>query len=236
MPLLCCKNLEFKYDAKSVLKKISFSINKGDYLCIVGENGSGKTTLVNLILGILKPYNGEIQFSKEITNKKIGYLPQQTEAHKNFPASVYEVVLSGCVNKLKLFPFYSKKEKSIANENIELLEISDIKNKCFNELSGGQQQRVLLARALCATKDLLLLDEPTTGLDPMATDSLYEIIKHLNEKHDVTVIMVSHDIKNACKYSNHILHLGNEILFYGETKDYIKSNMAKLLKGGEEID
>lgn len=236
MPIITCKNLEFKYDGKSVLKNVSFELNKGDYLCIVGENGSGKTTLINGILEIIKPHDGEIKFADGMTNRKIGYLPQQTEVQKNFPASVYEVVLSGCVNKLKVFPFYTKREKTIANKNMEVLDISNIKNKCFHSLSGGQQQRVLLARALCSAKSLLILDEPTTGLDPMVTNSLYEIVKHLNSKHNIAVIMVSHDIKSACEYATHILHLDNKPLFYGKTEDYLNTDYAKRLIGGESND
>lgn len=236
MALISCKNLEFQYDGKTVLYNVSFDLNKGDYLCIVGENGSGKTTLINGILGILKAKKGEIIFSDGISNKDIGYLPQQNEVQENFPASVYEVVLSGCAGKLKFFPFYSKKEKEIAEHNMKLLEISNIKNKCYHNLSGGQQQRVLLARALCATKSILLLDEPVAGLDPMVTSSLYSIIKKLNTEHGITIIMVSHDIKSSVKYASHILHLGNKTLFYGTTVDYLNTDIAKELIGGKEND
>lgn len=236
MSLISCKNMEFQYDGKTVLSDVSFDLNKGDYLCIVGENGSGKTTLINGILGIVKAKKGEIKFADNITNMDIGYLPQQTDVQKNFPASVYEVVLSGCVNRLKLFPFYTKKEKEIAEKNMELLEISNIKNKCYHNLSGGQQQRVLLARALCAAKSILLLDEPVAGLDPMVTASLYSIIKKLNVQHNITIIMVSHDIKSAVEDASHILHLGNKPLFYGTTDDYLKTDIAKLLIGGNGND
>lgn len=236
MALISCKNVEFQYDGKTVLSNVSFDVNKGDYLCIVGENGSGKTTLMNGILGIIKAKNGEIKFDENITNKEIGYLPQQTEIQKNFPASVYEVVLSGCINKLKFIPFYTKREKKIANTNMELLEITDIKNKCYHNLSGGQQQRVLLARALCSAKSVLLLDEPVAGLDPVVTNSMYKIIKHLNTEHKITVIMVSHDIKSSVEYATHILHLGHKPLFYGTTADYLKSDIAKSLIGGEKND
>ncbi len=232
MSLISCKNLEFQYDSKTVLSDVSFDINAGDYLCIVGENGSGKTTLINGILEIIKPQKGEIKFSDEISKKDIGYIPQHTNVQKNFPASVYEIVLSGCINRLKFFPFYTKKEKNIVEKNIELLEIFDIKNKCYSNLSGGQQQRVLLARALCATKSILILDEPVAGLDPMVTSSLYSIIKKLNSQHNITIIMVSHDIKSAVKEASHILHLGNKSFFYGTTEDYLKSDTAKFLIGG----
>ena len=231
MPLISCRNLEFQYEGKTVLKNVSFDLNKGDYLCIVGENGSGKTTLINGILGILKPKNGEINFQDSISIKNIGYLPQQNDLQKNFPASVYEVVLSGCVGGLKFFPFYTKKDKEITERNISLLEISDIKNKSYHNLSGGQQQRVLLARALCAAKSILLLDEPISGLDTAVTSSLYSIIKNLNTQYGITVIMVSHDIKNAVKYATHILHLCNKPLFYGTTVDYLNSDISNILLG-----
>lgn len=235
MSLISCKNLVFQYEGKTVLSDVSFEVNKGDYLCVIGENGSGKTTLINGILGIIEPKSGEITFSDNIIKREFGYLPQQTDVQKNFPASVYEVVLSGCVNRLKLFPFYTKKEKELTHKNMEILEISDIKNKCFNSLSGGQQQRVLLARALCATKTVLILDEPVAGLDPIVTKSMYEIIKKLNIEHGITIIMISHDISSAVTYASHILHLGNKSLFFGLTKDYLKTDMATKLTGGEDI-
>ncbi len=233
MSLISCKNLEFQYDGNIVLSDVSFELNEGDYLCIVGENGSGKTTLINGILGIIKPQKGKISFGNGIISKEIGYLPQHTDVQKNFPASVYEVVISGCVNSQRFFPFYTKKEKYIANRNIELLEITNIKNKCYHELSGGQQQRVLLARALCATKSVLLLDEPVTGLDAVATKSLYKLINHLNKEHNITVIMVTHDIKSATENASHILHLGNKSLFFGNVSDYFKNDISKKLIRGE---
>lgn len=234
MALISCKDVEFQYDGKTVLSNVSFELNKGDYLCIFGENGSGKTTLVNGILGIIKQKKGLISFGESLTSKDIGYLPQQTNVQKNFPASVYEVVLSGCVNRLGLLPFYSKKDREIADRNIDLLEISDIKNKCYHELSGGQQQRVLLARALCAAKSILLLDEPVAGLDPIATNSLYKLINHLNKEHQITIIMVSHDIKSAVENASHILHLENKTLFFGKVCDYLKTENAKKLIRGED--
>ncbi len=233
MPLISCKNLEFKYGGNTVLSNVSFDLNNGDYLCIVGENGSGKTTLINGILGVLKQTSGEIFFSDSLCKSEIGYLPQNHNIQNNFPASVYEIVISGCINKLKWFPFYRKKEKQLANKNLEILGISNLKNKSFHNLSGGQKQRVLLARALCSTKNLLILDEPTASLDPKATNSLYQILKHLNEKHNISVIMISHDIKSACEYATHILHLENKVVFYGTTEDYLKTDISKSLIGGE---
>lgn len=236
MALISCKDVEFQYDGKTILSNVSLELNKGDYLCIVGENGSGKTTLINGILNIIKPKKGEISFGNGLTSKEIGYLPQQTDVQKNFPASVYEVVLSGCVNRLRLLPFYTKKEKEIANRNMELLEISNIRNKCYHKLSGGQQQRVLLARALCAAKSVLLLDEPVAGLDTVVTNLFYKLINHLNKEHDITIVMVSHDIKSAVENASHILHLDKKPLFFGSTSDYLKTDIAKKLIGGENND
>ncbi len=232
MPLISCKNVKFKYDDKTIINNITFNINKGDYICIVGENGSGKSTLINLISGMLKPTEGTIEFSDEITKKEIGYLPQQTDIQKDFPASVYEVVISGCTNKLKLNPFYGRNEKQIANYNMKLLEITDLKRKSFHSLSGGQKQRVLLARALCATESTLFLDEPVSGLDPLVTEAFYKITNHLNNDHNTTIVMVSHDIASALKYSSHILHIEEDSYFFGETNEYIKTESYKKISGG----
>lgn len=232
MPLIECQNAEFCYDGKTVLSDVSFTVNKGDYLCVVGENGSGKTTLINGLLGLIKLKSGSIVTGDGLTHKMIGYLPQQTPVQKDFPASVYEVVISGCLNRHGLLPIYSRREKAIAEKNIQLLEINDIKDKCYHDLSGGQQQRVLLARALCAASEVLLLDEPVAGLDPLVTNSMYEIIYKLNRQYKMTIIMVSHDLKGAISYATHILHLENKPLFFGTKEDYLETNVAKKLLGG----
>lgn len=234
MALISCKNLQFQYDGLTVLSNLSFDVNCGDYLCIIGKNGSGKTTVVNGLLGLLKPKSGEITISDELPKNSIGYLPQQNAIQKDFPASVFEVVLSGCLNKRGIRPFYSKSEKNIAEKNMKLLEIDQIKNKCYNELSGGQQQRVLLARALCSANRLLLLDEPVRGLDPIGINSMYDIIAKLNKEYHITIIMVSHDISNAVKHASHILHLNDTSIFFGTTEEYIKSDFAKKITGGSE--
>ncbi len=227
MALIDCENLTFSYDAKPVINDLSFSVSKGDYLCIVGENGAGKSTLIKGLLGLLKPVSGKISYSDGLVQSNIGYLPQQNEIQKDFPASVYEVVVSGTLNKCGLIPFYTKKQKETANMNIRLLGLESIKNKCYQNLSGGQQQRVLLARALCAADSMILLDEPVSGLDPLVTNDLYELIGHLNRKHDLSVIMVSHDINGAIKNATHILHLEHENAFYGSVNEYINSDFAK---------
>ncbi|WP_051208806.1 metal ABC transporter ATP-binding protein [Butyrivibrio sp. WCD3002] len=222
MPLLTVKDLSLGYDGCRVIENLNFSINEGDYLSIVGENGSGKTTLMKTLLHLQKPISGEILVSDGLKPDEIGYLPQQTLVQKDFPASVWEIVLSGCQSSMGLKPFYGKKEKVLAEKNMELMGISDFKNRCYRELSGGQQQRVLLARALCATKKLILLDEPVAGLDPVVTQQMYETIKELNAS-GITIIMISHDIASALKYSSHILHIGKEV-FFGTKAEYLKSN------------
>ena len=227
MELISCKNVSFSYENTNVIKNLSFNIKSGNYLCIVGENGSGKSTLMKGLLGLKAPSSGHIIRSTELKANEIGYLPQQTPAQKDFPASVFEVVLSGRLNSRGLRPFYTKNDKKIALENIKRLGIEDLQKRSYRELSGGQQQRVLLARALCASKKLLLLDEPVTGLDPIVTEEMYRLIETLNKDEKITIIMVSHDIVSSVKYASHILHLDNNNGFFGTTKEYINSPMGK---------
>lgn len=226
MALISCKNVSMSYDGNTVLSDVNFKVYSGDYLCIVGENGSGKTTLMKGILGLLPVSAGQLTFSDGLKQSEIGYLPQQTGIQRDFPASVYEVVLSGCLNSRGLKPFYSRKEKQAVIKNMDKLGIAPLKKRCYRELSGGQQQRVLLSRALCATKKLLLLDEPVTGLDPIATSELYALIKKLNTEDGITVIMVSHDIVSAVENADHILHLSDKKMFYGKTTEYMHSEMG----------
>lgn len=234
--LITCKNVSFEYEGNYVLNNLNFAIEKNDYLCIVGKNGAGKSTLIKGLLNIKQPSNGKIVLENGLMPNEIGYLPQQTDAQKDFPASVYEVVLSGCLNRLGMKPFYTKKEKNIAQQNLERMGISSLKNKCYRELSGGQQQRVLLARALCATKKMILLDEPVAGLDPVVTKELYSLIKMINEELSITVVMVSHDINMAVKDAKHILHICNPNVFYGTAKEYINSDLGKFFIGGAMND
>ena len=232
-----CKDVTLGYENKVVAKNLNFKIDQGDYLCGVGENGTGKSTLIKTLLGLIKPLNGEVIANVQGKNHKgVGYLPQQTQAQKDFPASVWEVVLSGVLNNDHRCPFYNKKDKAEAEKNMEKLNILDLKKRCYRELSGGQQQRVLLARALCATDSVLILDEPVTGLDPAASMELYETIKDLNKKENVTIIMVSHDIKNALNYATHILHLEQENDFFGTVEEYKKSNVSNMFLGGAAND
>ena len=219
MAQLVCENISLGYNSKAILKKLNFKINKGEYLCIIGENGSGKTTLMKTILRLLSPLEGRIYTSDGLLPDEIGYLPQQTEVQRDFPASVKEIVLSGCQSRCGKRPFYNSAEKEIAFQCMERMGIKDLEKKCYRELSGGQQQRVLLARALCATQKMLLLDEPVTGLDPIVTEEMYSLIEQLN-KEGITIIMISHDIEASLKYATHILHIGKEI-FFGTKDEFI---------------
>jgi zinc transport system ATP-binding protein len=230
--ILKCENVSFAYDGVNVLEGVDFTLSAGDYLCVVGENGSGKSTLIKGLLGLKSPKNGKILTGEGLKPTEIGYLPQQTELQKDFPASVREVVLSGRLNSLGGRLFYNMVDKKAAVENMERMGIDDIAGKCYQDLSGGQQQRVLLARAMCATKKMLLLDEPVTGLDPVAQNEMYNLIKLINLCDGITVIMVSHDIHEAVRYATHILHLGNRQLFFGTVAEYRESDLARRFLGG----
>ena len=229
--LIKCNNISLSYDGVDVLKDISFSIYDDDYLCIVGENGSGKSTLIKCLLGIKKADKGEIMMNGGLKHSDIGYLPQQTSIQKGFPATVEEVVISGCLSSRGYRPFYSKKEKQTAEMNLKRLGILDLRKRCYRELSGGQQQRVLLARALCAAKKLILLDEPVTGLDPVAINELYNLIGELNQLDKITIIMVSHDIQNLLRNTKHVLHLNESSAYYGSVNDYLKSEIGSKFIG-----
>lgn len=235
MPILQCTNASFAYDGRTVLEKVSFSLNAGDYLCVVGENGSGKSTLIKGLLGLKAPESGSIEYLDGLKSTEIGYLPQQTQTQRDFPASVSEVVMSGCLNSLGHRFHYSNKDRERALLNMERMGIEELKDTSYQELSGGQQQRVLLARALCATKKLLLLDEPVTGLDPIATGEMYNLIKLVNLCDSISVIMVSHDIHEAVRYATHILHLGHKQLFFGTSAEYKESDVARRFLGGSRI-
>ena len=229
MAQLICKNVSLGYDSRIILSNLNFQINKGDYLCIVGENGSGKSTLMKTLLKLHKTLSGEIKIGDGLLDDEIGYLPQQTEVQKDFPASVKEIVLSGCQSRMGRRPFYNKDEKNLAKENMKKMGISEFSKRCYRELSGGQQQRVLLARALCATQKMLLLDEPVSGLDPIVTEEMYNLIQSLN-KDGITIIMISHDVLAAIKYATHILHIGKEI-FFGTKDEYMNSSVFKKFGG-----
>ena len=219
MEQVTCRNLAIGYDGRVLLQDINFSVKEGDYLCIIGENGSGKSTLMRTLLHLQPSLGGMIIFGDGIKSDEIGYLPQQTVIQRDFPASVREIVLSGCQNRVGIRSFYNRSEKKRANEMMEKLQIINLADRCYRELSGGQQQRVLLARALCATKKILLLDEPVSGLDPKVTDEMYRLIEKINCEDRITIIMISHDMKAAMRYASHILHIGEKV-FYGTRQEY----------------
>ena len=233
MALLTCQDLCLGYDGREILHDLNFEINVGDYLCIVGENGSGKSTLMKTVLGLMEPISGKVLTGDGLNRNEIGYLPQQTVVQKDFPATVWEIVLSGCQGQCRLRPFYTKEEKQLAEDNIEKMGITHLTKRCYRELSGGQQQRVLLARALCATKKMLLLDEPVSGLDPKVTAEMYTLIEKLN-KDGITIIMISHDLNAALTYASHILHIGDTV-FYGTKAEYLASGVQNGfgMKGGD---
>ncbi len=225
MAYITVTGLSLGYDSQVIVKDLNFSVSKGDYLCIVGENGSGKTTLIKTLLHLKEPLSGQIVYGDGFKKNEIGYLPQQTVIQKDFPASVREIVLSGCQGRCGLRPFYNREEKKLAEDNMERMGITGLAGRCYRELSGGQQQRVLLARALCATGKVLLLDEPVAGLDPVVTARMYELIERLNRE-GVTIIMISHDISAAVKYASHILYIGDRV-FFGTKEEYRNSETGR---------
>ena len=233
MHQIICENASLGYDGKPIVTDLSFTVNAGDYLCIVGENGSGKSTLMKTILNLTAPLAGAIRM-EGLRPTEIGYLPQQTQVQRDFPASVQEIVRSGFQGQCGLRPFYTREEKVVAARNLERLGLGGFERRCYRELSGGQQQRVLLARALCATRKCLLLDEPVSGLDPKAAAQMYEIIRQLHQE-GITIIMISHDLESALNHATHVLHIGKE-LFFGTKEAYLSSGIGRsfLPKEGNE--
>ncbi|WP_295587115.1 metal ABC transporter ATP-binding protein [uncultured Oscillibacter sp.] len=225
--LIVCQDVSLGYEGQSVLTHLDLTIRAGDYLCIVGDNGSGKSTLLRGLLGLLPPQSGRILRSPELQRGAIGYLPQQTRAQRDFPATVYEVVLSGCLNQKKSRFFYSAAQKSQALMNMGKLGVLELKDQCYRDLSGGQQQRVLLARALCAASSLLILDEPITGLDPAAAQDLYKTLAYLNEKEHMAVVMVTHDLRSALQSARTVLHIGRSSYFLGSVSEYLASPQGR---------
>ena len=229
--LLDCRDVSLGYEGRAIWEGLTFQVRSGDYLCIVGENGSGKSTLLKSLLGLLRPMKGEIVLDKSLRAGAIGYLPQQTMAQKDFPATVTEVVRSGFLSGKRGRFFYTPQEKSTALMHMGKLGILELKDRCYRELSGGQQQRVLLARALCAAQELLVLDEPVTGLDPAAAQDLYRTLDYLNKKEGIAIIMVTHDLRSALPYATAILHAGHGQWFYGDTASYLASPLGKRFGG-----
>ena len=220
MPQIVCENLSLGYEGEVIVRDLSFSVEAGMYLCIVGENGAGKSTLMKALLGLRPPLSGRVVYGDGLKKREIGYLSQQTAVQKDFPASVQEIVLSGCQARMGLRPFYNRDEKEMAERNMARMGITELADRCYRDLSGGQQQRVLLARALCATQNLLLLDEPVSGLDPVVTADMYNIIEELHRS-GVTIVMITHDVTEALACATHILHLGRH-MFFGTRDDYLR--------------
>ena len=232
MEQIICENLTLGYGGSILVEGLSFTVNQGDYLCIVGENGSGKSTLIKTMLHLQNPLSGKISLGKGISQNEIGYLPQQTAIQRDFPASVREIVISGCQARNPLLPFYTWEDKRLAAEKMERLGISSLATRCYRELSGGQQQRVLLARALCATRRLLLLDEPVAGLDPGAAGEMYDLVDKLHAS-GITIIMITHDLDAVLPRATHVLHVGEDV-FFGDVREYMESGRVSRFGRGEE--
>lgn len=225
------ENLSIGYDNKLVLKNVNIDIQEGEYVCIVGQNGTGKSTLLKTLLGLIKPLDGKIIIADK---ESMGYVPQRLQIQQDFPATVMEIVMSGCLRKMKWFPFYTKKEKILASKYLKMLQISSLKNKSFSELSGGQQQRVLIARALCATSKVLFLDEPFTALDTTTKLKLYSVLRKINKEENVTIVIITHDVEDILRYANRIIHIDETIVFDGTVDEYMMSPFIKEIKGGTE--
>ncbi len=232
MAQIVCEDLVLGYEGRPVVSGLSFEVKAGDYLCIVGENGSGKSTLIKAILGLQPPMSGRILLQDGLQPSEIGYLPQQTDIQRDFPAQVREIVQSGCLARMKHRVFFGRAEKKLARDCMERMGILDMEKRCYRDLSGGQQQRVLLARALCSAQKVLLLDEPVSGLDPNATLELYQLIRKLNRE-GITILMVTHDIMAATVYASHILHIGDSV-FFGTAEEYGRSRTGRGFLSAEE--
>ncbi|MEY8386069.1 ATP-binding cassette domain-containing protein [Oscillospiraceae bacterium 38-13] len=232
--LIVCRDAALGYEGQSVLTHLNLQVRSGDYLCVVGDNGSGKSTLLRGLLGLLPPLSGTIERAAELKQGAVGYLPQQTRAQRDFPATVWEVVLSGCLNAKGLRFFYSGAQKSQALMNLGKLGVLELKDQSYRDLSGGQQQRVLLARALCAARRLLILDEPVTGLDPAAAQDLYKTLNYLNRKEGMSIVMVTHDLRPALRDAGTVLHIGHGGTFWGTPAEYLASPYGRRFQEAAE--
>lgn len=220
MSLIELENVSLGYERHVVLKNLNLKISEGDFICVVGPNGSGKSTLIKGILGLIKPLKGKIKYNG-LRQNFIGYMPQETKVDANFPASVMEIVLSGTLNSIGFKPFYTKEMKELALKNLKILGIENLKNKSFADLSGGQRQKVLLARSLSATSKLLILDEPSNNLDTKSKETLYKVVKELNQN-GITIIMITHDLDHDNLLGNKILSLREDNIFYGSTDAFVR--------------
>lgn len=234
MALMTLRDVTVAFEGHAAVEHVSLALRRGEYTVMLGRNGSGKSTLMRAMLGLVRPKSGQIRIGDGLRRDRIGYMPQKTQAQRDFPAAVEEVVRSGLINRMGRRVFYTAEEKARALENMRLLGIDGLRKASYATLSGGQQQRVLLARALCATKSLLLLDEPVTGLDPIVTGEFYQLIRRINRESGIAVVMVSHDIESAVKDASHILHLQETALFFGTTEEYKRSPVGRRFLGGAD--
>jgi zinc transport system ATP-binding protein len=232
-PLITCEDLSMGYGTNAAFEGLNFHVNAGDYLCVVGANGSGKSTLLKGLLRLLKPFSGSITYGDGLAPEDIGYVAQQSPSASDFPASAYEVVLSGNLGKRRILPFYTKRDRTAALKNMERLGVSDLKNRRFGELSGGQQRRVVLARALCSAERLLILDEPVSGLDPDAAGDFYDIAEDLNRNSGMTIVMVSHDVGRSIADASKILHINENRQFFGTRGEYLQTDLGRKFTGIE---
>ncbi len=226
-PLLKCEDVTVRFGSHTVLDKLNFQVEQGDYLSVIGRNGSGKSTLIRCLLRLCPLTGGSITTAEDFRRSEIGYLPQQNSIQRDFPATVEEVVRSGCLGHHKFLPFYTKEEIAEAEKNMHRLDICNLRRRSYRTLSGGQQQRVLLARALCATQKLLLLDEPVTGLDPEVSAGFYDLIRELNRQDNIAIIMVSHDMEKGLKDAKHVLYLDENSQYFADIESFRESETAK---------
>jgi len=223
------QNFSIRYGQTEVVSDISCKIEKGDFIGLVGPNGAGKTTLTKALLGLIPPSSGKLSLFGQPQKtfqayEKIGYLPQkQTSINPLFPASVEEVILLGLLSTKKIPRIITKEDSDKVASILETLNITPLKNKMFSELSGGQQQRVLLARALVSSPEILILDEPSTALDPESRNGFFELIQKINKENQTTIILISHDTGYISKYANKLLYIDRKLVFFGNINDFCPS-------------
>lgn len=222
MAILTAKKVKIGFGENVVIKDASFSLDEGDFACVVGTNGSGKSTLIKAILGLIKPMSGTIEYGEGLTQTTIGYLPQETRPDANFPATVEEIVLSGCLGHMKMRPFYCHKEHEHVRESLRTLGIDELAKASFMKLSGGQKQKVLLARSLSATKKLLILDEPSNNLDYKSRKDFYKTLKKLNSEQGLTIIMITHDLDADDLIGNKVVAISDGVAKIAATAEYLE--------------